>query len=78
MWKEVVLLLLTFDKKMTKKHYKAIAKILFNGNRDDKYAFVIYPIMQDLANYFAQDNPRFDRERFLEACGYELPQFNNY
>ena len=25
-----------------------------------------------LADYFEQDNPRFDRERFLEACGVEV------
>lgn len=24
-----------------------------------------------LADYFASDNPRFDRERFLKACGVE-------
>lgn len=26
-------------------------------------------IAASLAEYFAVDNPRFDRERFLEACG---------
>jgi hypothetical protein len=27
-------------------------------------------LSRDLADYFAKDNPRFDREKFLEACGY--------
>ena len=30
-----------------------------------------YDIATDIANYFANDNPRFDRTRFLEACGFE-------
>ena len=30
---------------------------------------VCYDIATDLANYFANDNPRFDRTRFFEACG---------
>ncbi len=28
-----------------------------------------YEIATDIANYFANDNPRFDRTRFFEACG---------
>lgn len=26
-------------------------------------------LSRDLADYFAADNPRFDREKFMEACG---------
>jgi hypothetical protein len=29
-------------------------------------------IAQDLATYFERDNPRFDRARFLKACGIEV------
>jgi len=29
-----------------------------------------YDIATDLANYYAKDNPRFDRTRFFEACGF--------
>jgi len=28
-----------------------------------------YELATELAQYFASDNPRFDRERFFEACG---------
>lgn len=28
-------------------------------------------ISRNLADYFAQDNPRFDRSRFMQACGLE-------
>ena len=46
---------------MTKKHFKAIAEII-------KYSEDKQDIMIKLANYFAQENPRFDRERFVDAC----------
>jgi len=51
---------------MRKKHYEAIASIVklnFDGTQ---------PVLaRDLADYFEQDNPKFDRARFLEACGVE-------
>lgn len=58
----------------TKEHYKAIAKIikkhyeycqLFTGTR----ALAAKDIAFDLADYFATDNPQFDRDKFLAACG---------
>ena len=53
---------------MTKKHYEAIAKelLFYNAGRDKQ---VIERIANSFADYFEQDNPRFDRSRFLEACG---------
>lgn len=57
---------------MTKKHYEAIANIIVsqydNANIND---YGRYRIACELADYFASDNPRFDRARFLEACGVE-------
>jgi hypothetical protein len=56
---------------MTKKHYEAIA-------RDVKTAYTVAnrqqrPAIQKLAvslcNTFIADNPRFNREMFLLACG---------
>ena len=32
------------------------------------YGFAV-EMADELADYFASDNPRFDRERFLDACG---------
>jgi len=44
-----------------KKEYKAIAEILkYNTEKQD--------IIDKLADYFASDNPNFDRERFIDAC----------
>lgn len=50
---------------MTKRHFEAIAAIL----RDYPPAKVM-SIGLRLADYFASENPRFDRERFLTACGF--------
>lgn len=53
---------------MTKKHYEAIARILAI---DTGYTREVAIIAERLADYFAQDNPRFQRYRFLQACGLE-------
>ena len=48
---------------MTKKHYEAIAEIVMTYRKE--------AIPEKLADYFAQDNPRFNRDMFLAACGIE-------
>lgn len=56
---------------MTKKDYIAIAEALANARAatgDDKHSALTYAANQ-LAAVLARDNPRFDRERFLTACG---------
>ena len=64
----------------TRQHYKAIAEIVKQNTElgecrvtlpkvSRTYRNTRHFIAKDLANYFAQDNPRFDRERFLAACG---------
>lgn len=45
---------------LSKQHYEAIAEIL--GKNLQRYA-----IIEELINYFALDNPRFDKVRFNEA-----------
>ena len=67
---------------MTKKHYEAIAAIIASTyNNANLYTTPGYKdtakerretletTASRLADYFAQDNPRFDRTRFLAACG---------
>jgi|AP95_1055475.scaffolds.fasta_scaffold414577_1 hypothetical protein len=55
---------------LTRKTYEAQAAIikrhLPKAGRD-----ACYDIATDIANYFANDNPRFDRTRFFAACGLE-------
>lgn len=60
---------------MTRKHYRAIAKIIKQEYVFDDDAAAVYsrPAIADiadrLADYFKQDNSRFDRQKFLDACG---------
>jgi hypothetical protein len=53
---------------LTRKTYEAQAAIIKKhvpkAGRD-----ACYEMATDLANYYAKDNPRFDRARFFEACG---------
>ena len=54
---------------MTKKHYEAIAGIIDTVSHDkNKHP---HNVAYQLADYFATDNPRFNRTRFLQACGIE-------
>lgn len=56
---------------MTKKHFKAIAEIIKENATKEKVAarLTCADVAYDLCRYFQQENPRFDREKFLKACG---------
>lgn len=65
---------------MTKKDYQAIAAIFVKYDSDpesDTDAFdaghttAVRDIAWQLCEVFKRDNPRFNRERFLAACGIE-------
>ncbi len=47
---------------LSRKYYKAIADLAVTST--DMEDFLI-----TMADYFEADNPRFDKERFLEASG---------
>ena len=58
---------------MTKKDYVMIAEI-FKSNREDfiegEDGYTVIQIMaHQIANALQEDNPRFNREIFLKACG---------
>lgn len=59
---------------MTKKHYIAIAAelqaalSLAEGKEARKS---VERIAEGLANIFANDNPRFEKRKFMVACGIE-------
>lgn len=62
---------------MSKKHYVAVAQILSaTPITDDAHASAIVKdrdeIARRLADVFADDNPRFDRARFLVAAGCDI------
>lgn len=60
---------------MTKKNFEAVARIIKQNTVEDAaagfdegYDAGVQIVASDLADYFASDNPNFDRSRFLEAC----------
>jgi hypothetical protein len=57
----------------TRRHYKAIAKIIKDNLDTNEYQGQcgVYGVATDLADYFASDNYYFNKPKFLEACGIE-------
>lgn len=57
---------------MSKKHCEAVAEII-REHTDDKTDLhrreLAYTLAIRLAEWFQEDNERFDRKRFLVACG---------
>lgn len=56
---------------MTRQDFKAIAQAIANG-------FDRVSIAQGIADYAETRNPRFDRVRFLEACGLKVEAVETY
>ena len=60
---------------MTRKDYKLIAGVLNNaiknweGFDQERPEEVVSMIAKTLSSQLIQDNPRFDRAKFLDACG---------
>lgn len=50
---------------MTRKHFEALAAITKSISNETTRKFVA----AEQADYFASQNPHFDRQRFLAACG---------
>lgn len=53
---------------MTKKNYVAIARIFKEAKKKAKNPDEIEWIQELLADYFRQDNPRFNKQTFDNAC----------
>ena len=54
---------------MTKKHFKELARML-KGRRSAIGNPKTHRLLcVDIASFCAEQNPRFDRTRFLDACG---------
>jgi len=60
----------------TKKDYVATAKILKYVS-DKTHPAVFSKMVNDFAEMFAKDNPRFDIKKFHEASNYRVPKFNS-
>ena len=53
---------------MTRKHFESLAASIAKLNLFNHDA--AYGMACDVADVCAKDNPRFDRLRFFEACGF--------
>jgi len=56
---------------MTKKHFKAIAQIIKKQPWQAHTCCIGRYIATDFAEYLQVQNPNFDKEKFLQACGQE-------
>lgn len=60
---------------MTRKDYEAIARSVKNTMEVTKKSLpahaAVYSVVQNLCEVFEQDNPRFNAERFIAACGFD-------
>lgn len=54
-----------------RRHWRAIAHVLVQFGKHPSYCEEAEKYMLAFAERLADDNPHFERERFLEACGYE-------
>lgn len=59
---------------MTKKHFEALAAIfrtqVDNPTVPSESRVTLFATASMQADYFATQNPNFDRERFMTACGF--------
>jgi len=57
---------------MTRKHFEAVARMfhetLSNPTVGSSARVAVIALVHQHADYFASENPRFDRERFIAAC----------
>lgn len=51
---------------MTRKDYVEVSKIISKHSKGDTCRLDI--LIDDFAFWFAEDNPNFNMEKFLEAC----------
>jgi len=58
---------------MTKNHFEAVAEII-RGHIDTNFTHGVHlvqrDLINDLADYFKKENPKFDKKKFIKACGY--------
>ncbi len=58
---------------ISRENFEEIAKIIKDNDtrhlEDITRKYKGINIIKDLADYFQKDNPRFNRSRFLDACG---------
>jgi hypothetical protein len=53
---------------MTRKDYVAVSEILAGYKLAMIDGYWWEDLVNDFANFFAKDNPNFNRKKFIEAC----------
>lgn len=63
---------------MDRKHFNTIAKIINDmekvHNQEHGFIDIRADVADEFANALVKTNPRFDRERFIQACLVEKPK----
>lgn len=55
---------------MSRKDYVRSANVIANAQKEPSDLVTAREIADGLADVFAADNDKFDRKRFLRACGF--------
>jgi len=55
---------------MSRKNFEAIAKAISEASECDNMEELLSVLLNDLCRHFLTENPNFDRDRFLTACGF--------
>lgn len=61
---------------MTKKDYELIARVLRDESSDGQAYRPDETLCLAMADALAEDNPRFDRVKFLVACGVNVERYD--
>lgn len=56
---------------VSKKHYETVAQMLLVTKHEMKESAHVW-LVKCFVAMFQNDNSRFDRKRFIEACGYKF------
>ena len=54
---------------MTRKNYLMLEEAIARADKYDDGELIGPAVVASIADALAADNPRFDRARFMEACG---------
>jgi len=56
---------------LTRKHFENTARLIRTTGINDKDRL---KIAREFSNMYAEENPRFDAERFIKACGFGITE----
>jgi hypothetical protein len=63
---------------MTKKHYKQVANVIEKYLGDLEIGAAKGLLITNLADVFENDNPNFDRSKFVHACYWSKEKYQEY